>query len=169
MDFINLANERYSVRKYSNQPVEEDKLEIILNSARKAPSAVNFQPYKIFVVQSADKLDAVKACYHRTWLQDVPVILVIVGLHQMGWKRGIDSKDHTDIDAAILIDHIMLQATDLGLGTCWVCNYDVDKLRQTLNLKSTEEPIAIVPLGYPANKEVPVKKRKGLDELVVRI
>ena len=169
MDFIQLVNERYSVRKYSNKPVESEKLDIILNSARKAPSAVNFQPYKIFVVESKEKLEEVKACYHRTWLQDVPLVLVIVGLHQMAWKRGIDAKDHTDIDAAILIDHIMLQATELGLGTCWVCNYDVDKLRSALHLKAGEEPIAIVPLGYPANKEVPVKKRKGLDELVVRI
>lgn len=169
MDFIKLVNERYSVRKYANQPVEEEKLEIILNSARKAPSAVNFQPYKIYVVQSEEKLKEVKECYHRTWLQGVPVVLVIVGLHQMAWKRGVDAKDSTDIDAAILIDHIMLQATDLGLGTCWVVNFDVEKLHKTLQLKPKEEPIAIVPLGYPLNKEVPVKKRKGLDELVVRI
>ena len=169
MDFIDLVNERYSVRKYSTKPVESEKIEIILNSARKAPSAVNFQPYKIFLVESGEKLQEVKSCYHRTWLQDVPVIIVVVGLHQMAWKRGLDAKDSTDIDAAILIDHMMLQATELGLGTCWVCNFDINKLRETMQLKSTEEPIAIIPIGYPANKEVPVKKRKGLDELVVRI
>lgn len=169
MDFINLVNERYSVRKYSTQPVEKEKLDIILESARKAPSAVNFQPYKIFLVQSPEKLDEVKSCYHRTWIQNVPVILVVVGLHQMAWKRGVDAKDSTDIDAAILIDHIMMQATELELGTCWVCNFDVAKLRDTLQLKATEEPIAIIPIGYHENKEVPVKKRKGIDELVVRI
>jgi len=169
MNFTQLVTQRYSVRKYSTQAVEAEKLEIILESARKAPSAVNFQPYKIFVVTSAEKLAEVKACYHRTWIQQVPVILVVVGLHTMAWKRGIDFKDHTDIDAAILIDHIMLQAAELGLGTCWVCNFDVEKLNGLLNLKSTEEPIAIVPLGYPESKDIPVKKRKGLDEIVVRI
>ncbi|MFA9389761.1 MAG: nitroreductase family protein [Prolixibacteraceae bacterium] len=169
MDFIQLVNERYSVRKYANQAVEPEKLEIVLESARKAPSAVNFQPYKLFVVQSPEKLEAVKSCYHRAWIQNAPILIVVVGLHQMAWKRGVDGKDHTDIDAAILIDHIMLQATELGLGTCWVCNYDVAKLRDTLELKETEESIAIIPLGYPDSKEVPVKKRKGLDELVIHI
>lgn len=169
MDFIQLVNQRYSVRKYSTQAVEEEKLDIILESARKAPSAVNFQPYKIYVVSSDEKLAAVKSCYHRSWIQQVTVILVVVGLHSMAWKRGIDFKDHTDIDAAILIDHLMLQAAELGLGTCWVCNFDVEKLNETLNLKPTEEPIAIVPLGYPENKDIPVKKRKGLDEIVIRI
>lgn len=169
MDFIDLVNERYSVRKYSQKAIEKEKIETILNSARKAPSAVNFQPYKIYLVESEEKLAKVKSCYHRTWIQDVPVVMVVVGLHDMAWKRGIDGKDHTDVDAAIMIDHLMLQAAELGLGTCWVCNFDINKLKEVLELSSSHEPIAIIPVGYPDNKEVPVKKRKGLDELIVRI
>ncbi|MDA3928037.1 MAG: nitroreductase family protein [Prolixibacteraceae bacterium] len=169
MDFSKLVNERYSVRKYSTKAVEDEKLELILESARKAPSAVNFQPYKIYVVSSSNKLQAVKSCYHREWMDTVPVVIVVVGMHDMAWKRTVDGKDHTDIDAAIVIDHMMLQAADLGIGTCWVCNFDIVKMRETLELKATEEPIAIIPMGYPDRNEVPVKKRKGIDELVIRI
>lgn len=167
MDFKTLVNKRYAVRKYAPQPVEDEKLTLVLDTARKAPSAVNFQPYKLYVVKSEEKLDAVKACYHRTWIKTAPVLIVVVGSHDMAWKRAQDGKDHTDIDAAILIDHLMLQATELGLGTCWVCNFDIELLQETLNLSATEEPIAIVPIGYPENENTPVKKRKGLDELVV--
>jgi nitroreductase len=95
------------------------------------------------------------------------MIIVVVGLHEVAWKRNQDAKDHTDIDAAIAIDHITLQAADLGLGTCWVCNFDAEKCHEILKLKPTEEPIALVPLGYPESDDIPVKKRKGLEELVV--
>lgn len=167
MEFKTLANNRYSVRNFTNQPVENEKIELILETARKAPSAVNFQPYKMYVVQSAEKLNAVKSCYHRTWIKSAPMVVVVVGSKGMAWKRAQDMKDYTDIDAAILIDHIMLQATDLGLGTCWVCNFDIDALREVLGLDYNQEPIAIIPIGYSASDEIPVKKRKGLDELVV--
>lgn len=169
MKFNDLVNQRYSVRKYANKAVEEEKLDTILESARKAPSAVNFQPYKLFVVQSDEKLEAIRSCYHRSWFETAPVVIVVVGLHGMAWKRAVDSKDHTDIDAAIVADHLMLQAAELGLGTCWVCNFDIEMTREALDLSATEEPIALIPLGYPESDEVPVKKRKGIDELVVRL
>lgn len=167
MDFKTLVDQRYSVRKYSVRPIESEKLQLVLDSARKAPSAVNFQPYKIYVVQSEEKLAEVKSCYHRAWINTAPVVIVVVGVHDMAWKRAQDGKDSTDIDAAIFIDHLMLQACELGLGTCWVCNFDVEQLTETLNLDAHEEAIAIVPIGYPENENIPVKKRKGLDELVV--
>lgn len=167
MDFKSLVNKRYSVRKFSTKPVEDEILNLVLDTARKAPSAVNFQPYKIFVIKSEEKLEAAKACYHRSWIKTAPVLIVVVGVHDMSWKRGQDGKDSADIDAAIFVDHLMLQAAELGLGTCWVCNFDVELLRETLELKTVEEPIAIIPIGYSENKDTPVKKRKGLDELVI--
>ncbi len=169
MRFAELVNARYSVRKYTKQVVEEEKLEQLLESARKAPSAVNFQPYKIYVIQSEENLKAIKACYHRTWLENAPVVIVVVGLSQLGWKRADDLKNHTDIDAAIFIDHLTLQAADLGLGTCWICNFDVEKVKETLKLIDKEDPIALIPVGYPQDNEIPVKKRKGLDELIIRM
>jgi nitroreductase len=167
MDFKTLVNTRYSVRKFSSTPIEEDKLKLVLESARKAPSAVNFQPYRLYVVRTPEILDAIKACYHRSWIKTASLLMVVVGLHDMAWKRAEDGKDHVDIDAAIFIDHLMLQATELGIGSCWVCNFDILKVKEVLGLKAAEEPIAFIPMGYSVTSDVPVKKRKGVDDLVV--
>jgi len=167
MNFKELALTRNSVRDYLTKDIEEEILEVVLNTARMAPSAVNFQPFKLYVLKKGEVRDAVNASYHREWMKKAPVLVVVVGSHDMAWKRAQDHKDYTDIDAALFIDHLQLQATDLGLGSCWVCNFDVIACREALSLKPLEEPIAIVPVGYPAKSEIPVKKRKGLDELVV--
>jgi nitroreductase len=167
MDFSTLANKRYSVRKFSNKPVDKATIEQVIDVARKAPSAVNFQPYTVYAIMQPENLPKVKACYHRDWLNGAPAIIVVVGNKDMAWKRSADMKNYTDIDAAIFIDHLTLQAADMGLGTCWVCNFDIDGLSEALQLKATQEPIAIIPIGYAETHEPPVKKRKGLDDLLV--
>lgn len=167
MDFKTLANHRHSVRKFSDVKIEDEKLDIIFESAQKAPSAVNFQPYMIYAIKSSEKLEAIKSCYHREWIKSAPLILVICGKHSMAWKRSQDNKDFTDVDAAILADHITLQAADLGIGSCWVCNFDVAKVREVLDLDADEEPICMLPMGYAVDDSTPTKKRKGIDELIV--
>ncbi len=169
MDFKTLVNSRHSVRKFTPKEIEADKLELIFESAQKAPSAVNFQPYKVYAIKSNDKLEAIKSCYHREWIKTAPIILLITGNHSMAWKRGGDNKDFTDVDAAIFADHITLQAAELGIGTCWVCNFDVNAVSELLELSAEEEPICLLPMGYPANTEIPPKKRKSIDEIVVWI
>ncbi len=169
MDFKELILTRYSVRKFKDQAVEADKLQTILEAVKYAPSAVNFQPYKVYVFKDSEMLEQIKECYHREWINKAPVVLVFTGVHEMAWKRAQDAKDHTDIDVAIAVDHLSLQAADLGLGTCWVCNFDVAKVRDVLKLEMGEEPIAIIPLGYPLYDDVPVKKRKSLNEIVIEI
>jgi len=169
MDFSQLALSRSSVREFSTREIEEEKLLQVLNSARLAPSAVNFQPYRLYVARKGEVQDKLKSCYHREWIKNAPVILVVVGLHAMGWKRASDRKDFTEIDAAILTDHLVLQAADLGLGTCWVCNFDVKAVQSILDLKEDEDPIALIPMGYPLGEILSNKKRKGLDELIVNL
>ncbi len=169
MDFSQLAFVRCSVREFSKREVEEEKLAQVVNAARLAPSAVNFQPCRIYVARKGEIQDKLKSCYHREWIRNAPVLIVVVGLHAMGWKRASDGNDFTGIDAAILTDHLVLQAADLGLGTCWVCNFDVKAVKALLGLMEDEEPIALIPIGYPAG-EVPVnKKRKDLSELIVNL
>lgn len=167
MEFKELIRRRYSVRNYSTQAIEDDKLNMILEAARIAPSAVNYQPVKLYVVREKEKLSDIKGCYHREWIKNAPVVIVAVGLHSVAWKRGTDLKDSTDIDTAIVIDHMTLQATELGLGTCWVCNFDVEKCRKILGLNPDEEPIALLPIGYPVEVNVPEKKRKSTNEIVI--
>lgn len=166
MNFKELIEQRYSVRSYQDKEVEKEKLITILEAGQIAPSAVNNQPWHFIVVQEAENHKQFSEIYHRDWFNEAPVYIVVCGDHDQAWKRKEDGKDHCDIDAAIAIDHMTLQATELGLGTCWICNFYVEKCKDYFNLPEHIEPIAILSLGYPTDKQVPVKKRKSLEEIV---
>ncbi len=169
MDFKDIISTRCSIRNYAPEVPSKEILEQVLEAARIAPSAVNFQPWHFTVVVTEQQLKELHKCYHRDWFDTCPACIVVSGNHEEAWHRQADNKDHTDIDVAIAIDHLVLQATDLGLGTCWVCNFDVAKVRELLALPAYMEPIALVPIGYPADniEMLPqVKKRKNLDDIV---
>jgi nitroreductase len=169
MTFIELAKLRYSCRNYDSRSVEKDKLELILEAGRIAPSAVNYQPWHFIVIQEKENLNKAHAVYHREWFRTAPCVIVICGNHNQSWKRKQDGKDHCDIDIAIAVDHMTLQATELGLATCWICNFDKEKTIETMNLPSYLEPIVILPVGYPLDQPDPSrhdKKRKGIQDIV---
>ncbi|HEY3390777.1 MAG TPA: nitroreductase family protein, partial [Prolixibacteraceae bacterium] len=160
MNFIELATQRYSVRNFEPKPVEMEKLLYVLEAARIAPSAVNFQPWKFLVFTDREMLKSIQAIYHRTWLATAPAIIVAMGDHSKGWHRKTDGKDFTDIDVAIAIDHMTLAATEQGLGTCWICNFDNEKSKQLFKTGDNFETIAIIPIGYPVSEPKPTKKRE---------
>lgn len=93
-----------------------------------------------------------------------PLVICACGLPDQNWVRK-DSKNYSDVDVAIVMDHLILVATDLGLGTCWIGAFDPDAAREVLGLPDGVEPVAFTQLGYPADELRP-KKRKPLDELV---
>ncbi len=164
--FYNLVVNRFSCRKYTPAPVSRDKVLALLDAARLAPSACNRQPWQFVVVDSQQQRDKITACYSRDWVTPVQTFIVACGVHDEAWKRA-DGKDHTDVDVAIAVEHICLAAASLGLGTCWICNFDVAGVTEALNLPDGVEPIAIIPVGYPDPElTVPEKKRKELDEIV---
>lgn len=165
MPFLNLARSRYSVRNYSSRKVEKEKIMQILAAAQLAPSAVNYQPSRFIVVTEEKLKEKLAAAYSRDWFKAAPVIIAACGDHQVSWKRK-DGKDHCDIDVAIAVDHLTLAAASLGLGTCWVCAFDAERAHRALGLPAHLEVIALIPLGYPEDKEAPKKKRKPLAELV---
>ncbi len=171
MNLLELVGRRSSVRSYAPTPVEADKLDYILEAARLAPSAVNYQPWYFLVVEGEEGRARLQACYPRDWFRTAPCYVVVCGDHAQSWKRG-DGKDHLDIDAAIAAEHICLAAASLGLGTCWVCNFDAALLRQAFKLPESVEPIAIIPLGYAettaAGETAYLKKRKPADAIVKR-
>ena len=169
MSFLDIARNRYSCRNYDSQPVDQVKLDLILEAGRVAPSAVNFQPWHFYVLTESADLEKFYSAYHREWFNTAPCVIVICGDHERAWKRKSDEKDHTDVDVAITTDHMTLQATELGLGTCWICNFDVEKTRKLLKLPAHLEPIVILPVGYPLDEVVPDRhdeKRKSLSEIV---
>jgi len=168
MKFLDLAKSRYSCRKYDNRSVEQEKLILILEAARVAPSAANCQPWHFIVIQDQECLKKIHSVYHREWFIDAPCVIVICGDHSQSWKRK-DGKDHSDIDIAIAVDHMTLQAAELGLGTCWICNFNNELCSELLNLPSNLEPAVILPIGYPldsADQERHGTKRKPLKEIV---
>ena len=114
MSFLELARKRCSIRKYAPKNVEQEKIDYILEAARLAPSAVNYQPWYFVWVQSAEGKAKLQECYPREWFKQAPYYLIVCGDHQQSWKRG-DHKDHMDIDTAIATEHICLAAKDWEL------------------------------------------------------
>ncbi|MBT3385822.1 MAG: nitroreductase [Prolixibacteraceae bacterium] len=165
MNLNKIINQRFSVRKYKTEPVEDDKLELILEAGRMAPSAANYQPWFFIVVRQPDNLKKLHSLYQRDWIKSAPIIIIACADHSQSWKRSSDGKDSAEIDLAIAVDHMTLQATELGLGTCWICNFDVTPCSELFKLPTDIEPVALLPIGYPDVK-LPNKKRKPLKEIV---
>jgi len=165
MQFSELISERFSVRSYKNIPVEREKLMQVLDAARVAPSAVNYQPWHFVVIEKPENIEKIKLVYPREWISTAPVVIIACSDRTQSWKRKTDGKDSSDIDISIAVDHMTLQATELGLGTCWVCNFDVQKCSELFLIPKEIEPVVLVPLGYPA-VEKPQKKRKSMGEIV---
>jgi len=155
MTFLDLAKKRYSTRNYKNIPVENEKLQLLLEAARIAPSAANYQPWRIIVVQQEANRMLLAQTYPREWFKQAPLVLVICAEKSKAWVRSFDSKNHADIDIAIATDHITLQATELGLGTCWICHFDAKKCAELLNLPNDIEPLVLLSVGYPADEPKP--------------
>ncbi|MCC8199868.1 MAG: nitroreductase family protein [Tannerellaceae bacterium] len=169
MKLLDIIQKRCSIRQYSPTPVEKEKVEYILEAARLAPSAVNYQPWYFLVIEEEENRKKVVECYPREWIRTAPLFIVVCGDHDQSWKRASDRKDHLDIDAGIVTEHICLAATEEGLGTCIVCNFDVPLFRNYFRLPEQIEPLAIIPIGYPTSPDLftkTPKKWKPLAETV---
>ena len=170
MDFKTLSEARYSVRKYAETPVEPEKLELVLKAGQNAPTAHNYQPQRIFVLESADALAKADACTASHF--HPPVILAVAYDASVSWKREYDGKDHGEIDAAIAATQMMLQAADLGLGTTYIGMFDPVKLLASFPEMAGTTPIALLSLRYPADNSRPSRlhlDRKPLADLVTRL
>lgn len=141
-------------------------MQYILDCVRLAPSAVNSQPWKFIVLKTDEARERLYPYYDRPWFREAPIVIICCADHTQSWKRRSDGKDHADIDVAIATEHLCLAAAEQGLGTCWVCNFDVEGTRKAFSLPDGLEPVALVPLGYPAGDDAPGKSRKPLDEIV---
>lgn len=164
MPFSDLILRRYSVRAYRANPVEEEKLQQVLEAARMAPTAANRQPFQILVIHTQGREEELRRIYNSKWFAEAPVVLCVCTLPAQAWVRK-DGKNYADVDAAIVMDHMTLAATELGLGTCWIGAFDPAAAREVLGLPDEAQPLLFTPLGYPADQPKP-KARKPLSELV---
>jgi nitroreductase len=164
MEFFDLIRNRYSARAYKPDPVEDEKLQQVLEAARLAPTAANRQPAQLMIISTAGREADLRRIYDRAWFVQAPLVICACGVPAEGWTR-MDGKSYVDVDVAIMMDHLVLAATDLGLGTCWIAAFDPDAARQVLGLPAGVEPVAFTPLGYPADRPS-TKRRKELTDLV---
>lgn len=165
MDFFELVQKRYSARAYKPDPIEDEKLEHILEAARLAPTAANRQPFQLIVIHTDRRKAELQQIYRREWFVQAPIIVCACAVGEEGWVRSEDKKRYRDVDIAIVMDHLILAATALGLGTCWIAAFDPAAAREVLGLPGNVEPIIFTPVGYPADAPEP-KERKPLSELV---
>ena len=165
MDFSELVKKRYSARAYKPEPVEEAKVGAVLEAARLAPTAANRQAFRIVVVPTKGRQEDLGRIYGRPWFVQAPLVMAVCAVPGEAWVRR-DGWSAAETDATIVMTHIILAAADLGLGTCWIANFDLTAAREVLGLPEGIVPIAFTPLGYPADSPPP-KKRKPLSALKI--
>ncbi len=164
MDIYEIVKARRSIRSYKPEPVEEEKIRRILEAAQCAPSAANRQPVCFVVVKDGHTKHQLKNAYDEAWFYTAPAIICACSIPEKAWKRG-DGKNYADVDAAIAMDHLILAATQEGLGTCWIAAFKTPLIKSILKLPAGIEPVALTPIGYPMNVPEPTS-RKPWEEFV---
>ena len=155
MTFQELAHARYSVRSFQNTPIKEEELNLILEAGRVAPTACNNQPQKIYVAKSEDARKKLASVCRCTF--DAPVILVVCYDRNRDWKNKLQpGYESGETDAAIVCTHMMLQAFELGIGSCWVGYFNAQEVSEVLDLPEDIVVSALLPIGYPAENAAPL-------------
>ncbi len=177
MDFLDLARTRWSVRDYDARPVEQEKIDRILEAARLAPTGANRQPQRLFVLKSDEALATVRSATRMAF--NAPLVILVCAKVDEAWHnkretvmRGTtcDMYNVAEMDASIVCDHMQLAATELGLGTLWVRGYDTQALLDAFDLPEGVVPMCLLDVGYPSETARPASlhfERKPLEETVV--
>jgi nitroreductase len=173
-DFLNLINQRQSVRRYKDTPVERDKIDRCLEAARLAPSACNAQPWRFIVVDNPELKNAMadttttKMLPMNHFTKQAPVhIVVVLEKPNLSSKLGsvIRDKDYTMIDLGMATLQFCLQATAEGLGTCVLGWFNEEKVKKLLNIPAGKRAMLLITLGYAASTDIRSKLRKPLTEI----
>jgi len=167
MDLRELVKKRYSVRAYKSDPVEDEKLARILEAARLAPTAANRQAFRIIVIRTPERKTDLQRIYGRDWFVEAPLVLCVCAVPSEAWVRKADGWNAAEVDATIVMSHIVLAAAEEGLGTCWIAAFDPKAAREVLGIPPEVIPSAFTPLGYAADSATP-KKRLPLTDIVRR-
>lgn len=169
MDFLELAQARFSVLEYEKKAVEPEKIEKILMAGIAAPTACNNQPQRILLINDDERREKLnRVIPSRSY---VPVAFLVCYDESESWIRPMDGKNSGEIDAAVSATHMMLEATDLGLGSIWVMYWDPEKMKQAFLLSDSIIPAALLIVGYRAKTAVPRKghlERKQIGEILLQ-
>jgi nitroreductase len=166
MSILNVIKERRSVRRYKADPIPEDVLHRVLEAARFSPSGKNLQPWKFILVQDESlKQRLVAASVGQKFIAEAPVVVVACGFPERCYSRMGNYMKSWAVDVAIAFEHLMLQAQEEGLGTCWIGAFEEEGVKSILNVPEEVKVLALTPLGYPDEKPVS-RGRKSLEEIV---
>lgn len=152
MDFLKLCADRYSLRSFADTPIPNDVLTKILEAGRLAPTAMNLQPQRIFVINSDEalaKMRTVKKCYGAN------TVLMICGDINAACNRPKVDHCMAEMDCSIITTHMMLAAQSLGVGSCWICAFDNDAMANVFELPNHIKPYILLALGYPSEEAQP--------------
>lgn len=170
MNFLDLAKNRFSVRKFKTDPISEDSINKIVEAAIIAPTACNNQPIKIYVLESCEAREKIKKCTNCHF--DAPLVMLICYDKTQCWTRPFDNKTSGDVDASIVTTHMMLEAASLGIGSTWVMFLDPNAIIKEFNLPNNIVPVSLLPMGYMADGYVPSPKHstyKSVDDIVIKL
>lgn len=164
MDILTAIQSRRSIRAYSSNPVEQDKLELVLEAARLSPSAANRQDWKFIVVRDAGlRAKLTEASLGQPFVGEAPIILVACGTNP---DSVMSCGQHRyTVDLSIAVAYMILEASSLGLGTCWLGRFDEQMVKDALQIPDAVRVVAMTPLGYPNESPAP-RPRKALDAIV---
>ena len=163
---MELIETRRSIRSYKDQEIEEDKLNYVLQAFRKAPSAKNLQPWKLVVIKNKKILkDIAIACNNQTFMEEAPVIIAACAKEEEAYGMMGGYMNSYPIDIAIALEHLILAATEKGLGTCWIGAFKEKLVKDILGVPENVRVVALTPLGYSA-REASVRGRKPLTEII---
>ncbi|MDO4744075.1 MAG: nitroreductase family protein [Clostridia bacterium] len=167
MDFLNLAGERYSVRKFEDKHLEQEVIDKILKAGHVAPTGCNYQPQRILVLNTDESIEKLKKCTKCHF--DAPTAMLVCYNKDESWVRKYDGALSAPVDAGIVATHMMLMAHSIGVGSCWVMHFDPFAMREEFNIPENFEPLALLVMGYPHKDAAPIEmhsKFRPLDEVV---
>lgn len=163
---MDLIEKRKSIRSYKPQDVEEEKLNYILQAFRKAPSAKNLQPWKLIIVKDKKKIsDLSIACNNQTFLSEAPILIVACAKEDEAYGVMGGYMNSYPVDIALALEHLILAATEKGLGTCWIGAFKEKLVKDLLDVPDNIRVVAITPVGYPAT-EGRTRGRKPISKIV---
>ena len=164
MDFLELAKERYSVRDYADRPVEREKLEKILEAGNVVPTAVNAQPQRIYVLESEESLKKLAELTRCGF--NAKTVLLFTYREDEAWSNPLEEGICAGVeDVSIVATHVMLEAWELGIGSCWVNYFPNTKLEKAFGIPAGEKSVLLMPLGYPADGSQPSPKHSACRDI----
>ena len=167
MDFLTLAKERYSVRKFTDKHLEKEIIDKILKAGHLAPTGCNNQPQRILVMNTDESIEKLKKCTKCHF--NAPTAMLVCHNREESWVRKYDGALSSPVDAAIVATHMILSAHDNGVGCCWVMHFNPFKMREEFNIPENFVPEALLVMGYPAEDAEPMDlhfKTRPVDEVV---